>query len=179
MVVLKSAAAMTMAAKTMAAKTLMIRPQIASLRAFRSRLLCTLPFSSSPPLKSWSPESALRRNSLNYKSNHTVAVSDSRRSFCIRATTQVNDPGSIDSPLMQSMEKKIKEHLNAESVTVKDAYGDGRHVSINVIASTFEGQSAVNRQRMVYKAIWEELQSTVHAVDQMTTKTPAEAELKK
>lgn len=101
MVVLKSAAAMTMAAKT-----LMIRPQIASLRALRPRLLCTLPFSSSPPLKSCSPEFT-RRSSLNYKSNHTVGVSGSRRSFCIRATTQVNDPGSIDSPLMQSMEKKV------------------------------------------------------------------------
>ncbi|KAJ4720978.1 protein BOLA4, chloroplastic/mitochondrial-like [Melia azedarach] len=97
------------------------------------------------------------------------------RRFTTRAT-HVNDAGSIDSPLMQSMENKIKEHLNAESVSVKDAYGDGRHVSIDVIASAFEGQSAVNRQRMVYKAIWEELQSTVHAVDQMTTKTPAEAE---
>lgn len=31
------------------------------------------------------------------------------------------------------------------------------------------------RQRMVYKAIWLELQDTVHAVDAMTTKTPAEA----
>lgn len=47
--------------------------------------------------------------------------------------------------------------------------------SIDVIASAFEGQSAVNRQRMVYKAIWEELQSTVHAVDQMSTRTSAEA----
>lgn len=164
---------------TMAAKTLMIRPQIASLCAFRPRLLCTLPSYSSPPLKSCSPEFTRRRSTLNYKSNYTVGISGSRRSFCIRATTQVNDPGSIDSPLMQSMEKKIKEHLNAESVSVKDAYGDGRHVSINVIASTFEGQSAVNRQRMVYKAIWEELQSTVHAVDQMTTRTPSEAESKK
>ncbi|XP_065854320.1 protein BOLA4, chloroplastic/mitochondrial [Euphorbia lathyris] len=100
------------------------------------------------------------------------------RRFSVRATN-VNDAGSIDSPLMQSMEKKIKEHLSAESVSVKDAYGDGRHVSIDVISSAFEGQSAVNRQRMVYKAIWEELQSTVHAVDQMTTKTPAEAEAKK
>ncbi|XP_078442664.1 bolA-like family protein [Wolffia australiana] len=88
---------------------------------------------------------------------------------------QVNDPGAIDSPLMQSMEKKIKEQLSAESVVVKDAYGDGRHVSIDVVASAFEGQTAVNRQRMVYKAIWEELQSTVHAVDQMTTRTPSEA----
>ncbi|CAM8978937.1 unnamed protein product [Rhodiola kirilowii] len=89
--------------------------------------------------------------------------------------THVNDPGSIDSPLMQSMEKKIKEELNAEHVSVKDAYGDGRHVSIDVISTSFEGQSAVNRQRMVYKAIWEELQNTVHAVDQMTTRTPSEA----
>ncbi|KAL1329896.1 hypothetical protein HN51_047079 [Arachis hypogaea] len=99
------------------------------------------------------------------------------RRFSTRAT-HVNDPGSIDSPLMQSMEKKIKDQLNAESVTVKDAYGDGRHVSIDVVSTAFEGQSAVNRQRMVYKAIWEELQSTVHAVDQMTTRTPAEAATK-
>ncbi|PWA52904.1 BolA protein [Artemisia annua] len=83
--------------------------------------------------------------------------------------------GPIDSPLMQSMQSKIKEELNAELVTVNDAYGDGRHVSIDVVSSAFEGKSAVNRQRMVYKAIWEELQSVVHAVDQMTTKTPEEA----
>ncbi|KAF4370005.1 hypothetical protein G4B88_016166 [Cannabis sativa] len=105
----------------------------------------------------------------------------------------VNDAGSIDSPLINSMQIKglgellmIKEQLNAESVSVKDAYGDGRHVrqvvdfhvewfNIDVVSSAFEGQSAVNRQRMVYKAIWEELQNTVHAVDQMTTKTPKEA----
>ncbi|THG15359.1 hypothetical protein TEA_029023 [Camellia sinensis var. sinensis] len=160
---------------------------------------------------------------------------------------------------------EIKEHLNADSVIVKDAYGDGRHVSpeyhsdlpssryksylnlhsdictkegilkkgevlpllmtslirnpifpsfdlrstsvdvdilvevcyryadtarpkanrirlrwgIDVISSAFEGQSAVSRQRMVYKAIWEELQSIVHAVDQMTTRTPTEAAAKK
>ncbi|KAE8664731.1 Protein BOLA4 [Hibiscus syriacus] len=96
------------------------------------------------------------------------------RRFSIKAT-HFNEPGSFDSPLMQSMEKKIKEHLNAESVTVKDASGDGRHVCIDVVSSAFEGQSAVNRQRMVYKAIWEELQNTVHAVDQMTTRTPDEA----
>lgn len=97
-----------------------------------------------------------------------------------------------------------------------DQGGDGRHVrrvaapraalrsrdaaeygrSIDVVAAAFEGKSAVDRQRMVYKgscdcllrsrllsprflsflsaAIWMELQETVHAVDSMTTKTPAE-----
>lgn len=49
------------------------------------------------------------------------------RRFSIGASP--NDSGStIDSPLMQSMENKIKEQLNAEFVAVKDAYGDGRHV---------------------------------------------------
>lgn len=47
--------------------------------------------------------------------------------------------------------------------------------SIDVVSSAFEGKSAVNRQRMVYKAIWEELQTIVHAVDHMTTRTPFEA----
>lgn len=97
-----------------------------------------------------------------------------KRDFCSVRATEVSDSGSIDSPMIQAMEKKIKEQLNADAVVVKDAYGDGRHVSIDVVSKAFEGQSSVNRQRMVYKAIWEELQSTVHAVDQMTTKTPAE-----
>ncbi|GFQ02739.1 hypothetical protein PHJA_002417800 [Phtheirospermum japonicum] len=93
----------------------------------------------------------------------------------IRATAHSDNPAaSFESPLMESMEKKIKEQLSAESVIVKDAYGDGRHVSIEVVSTAFEGQSAVNRQRMVYKAIWEELQERVHAVDEMTTRTPAE-----
>ncbi|KAG6549952.1 hypothetical protein Mapa_008463 [Marchantia paleacea] len=94
--------------------------------------------------------------------------------FSIRAVN-VSGPGAVDSPLMQSMQAKIKEQLDAENVIVKDAYGDGRHVSIDVVAAVFEGKSAVNRQRMVYKAIWEELQETVHAVDQLRTFTPAEA----
>ena len=38
-----------------------------------------------------------------------------------------------------------------------------------------QGLSSVKRQRLVYKAIWQELMETVHAVDAMTTKTPAEA----
>lgn len=33
----------------------------------------------------------------------------------------------------------------------------------------------MQRQRLVYKAIWLELMDKVHAVDAMTTKTPAEA----
>ncbi|CAF2120085.1 hypothetical protein IGI04_009458 [Brassica rapa subsp. trilocularis] len=119
-------------------------------------------------------ETAAPSSSIFGKGVSGFGVVDIRsRGFSARSS-QINDAGSIDQTLMQSMELKIKEQLNAESVSVKDMSGDGRHVCINVVSSAFEGQSAVNRQRMVYKAIWEELQNVVHAVDQMTTKTPSE-----
>ena len=71
---------------------------------------------------------------------------------------------------------QIGDVLEAESVRVTDAEGtDGAHVAIEVVAEAFEGMNSVQRQRAVYKAIWVELQDRVHAVDSMTTRTPAEA----
>jgi stress-induced morphogen len=57
------------------------------------------------------------------------------------------------------------------------AYDDpnGSHISIEVVSSKFEGKRPVQRQQLVYKAIWEELQGPVHAVDSMVCKTPEEA----
>ena len=42
----------------------------------------------------------------------------------------------------------------AKSVAVKDVYGDGRHVSIEVVSDKFEGEGQMKRQRMVYKVGW-------------------------
>eukprot|EP01024_Parvocaulis_polyphysoides_P014755 TRINITY_DN1617_c0_g2_i1.p1 TRINITY_DN1617_c0_g2~~TRINITY_DN1617_c0_g2_i1.p1 ORF type:complete len:159 (+),score=24.17 TRINITY_DN1617_c0_g2_i1:39-515(+) len=81
----------------------------------------------------------------------------------------------ISDKLMQEMTNKIKSALETEDVKVVDAYGDSRHVSIDVVSELFDGKTAVQRQRMVYKAIWQELQDTVHAVDAMKTQTPQEA----
>ncbi|KAG2454146.1 hypothetical protein HYH02_001182 [Chlamydomonas schloesseri] len=76
---------------------------------------------------------------------------------------------------MESMKAKICEALETDNCSISDVYGDGRHVSIDVVSNLFEGKNSMQRQRMVYKAIWLELQETVHAVDAMTTKTPEEA----
>jgi stress-induced morphogen len=51
---------------------------------------------------------------------------------------------------------------------------NGSHISIVVVSDKFEGKRAVQRQQMVYKAIWEELAGPVHAVDSMICKTPTE-----
>lgn len=45
------------------------------------------------------------------------------------------------------------EALETDQVSISDTYGDGRHVSIDVVSPLFEGQSSVKRQRMVYK-VW-------------------------
>ena len=88
--------------------------------------------------------------------------------------------GQITEELMGSMRVKIATALGvgegdeAGRVVVSDASGDGSHVSIDVVSSAFEGKTSVQRQRLVYKAIWEELQEAVHAVDAMTCKTPSE-----
>jgi stress-induced morphogen len=58
---------------------------------------------------------------------------------------------NISSALMESMRGKIQAALSAEMVQVEDMQGDGRHVEIVVVSKEFEGKSAVNRQRMVYK----------------------------
>mmetsp|Transcript_16223 Transcript_16223/g.28870 ORF Transcript_16223/g.28870 Transcript_16223/m.28870 type:complete len:156 (-) Transcript_16223:191-658(-) len=82
--------------------------------------------------------------------------------------------GQMTAELMSTMQGKIGEALETENVSIVDVYGDGRHVSIDVVSELFEGKSSMQRQRMVYKAIWFELQDAVHAVDSMTTKTPTE-----
>jgi hypothetical protein len=98
--------------------------------------------------------SCANRTKLHFETHGFVKLgfgSVGNRRFSTEASRDVNDAGSIDSPLMKSMENKvnscilwmnyqidinknylfvqqIKEELTAESVSVKDAYGDGRHV---------------------------------------------------
>ena len=66
----------------------------------------------------------------------------------------------MTSDLMQSMKEKIQAKLEADSVSVVDQSGDGQHVNISVVSQAFQDKSAVQRQRLVYKAIWEELQKS-------------------
>jgi acid stress-induced BolA-like protein IbaG/YrbA len=67
------------------------------------------------------------------------------------AAPQSAEGGVISEVLMATMKQKIGEALETDQVTVVDAYGDGRHVSIDVVSKLFEGKGAVARQRLVYK----------------------------
>lgn len=89
------------------------------------------------------------------------------------STTEGGDGGPA---IVDICKEKISKLLETENVKVTGAYDDpnGSHISVEVVSPLFEGKRAVQRQQMVYKAIWEELQGPVHAVDAMICKTPDE-----
>mmetsp|Transcript_21560 Transcript_21560/g.31573 ORF Transcript_21560/g.31573 Transcript_21560/m.31573 type:complete len:146 (-) Transcript_21560:203-640(-) len=92
-----------------------------------------------------------------------------------RMMSQVPD-GGADTTVVSTCQKKISDALETDKVTVTGAYDDpnGSHISIEVISEQFEGKRLMQRQQMVYKAIWEEMQGAVHAVDGMICKAPSE-----
>lgn len=70
----------------------------------------------------------------------------------------------------------LSPYRHAPNDIIIGAYDDpnGSHISIEVTSDKFEGKRPVQRQQLVYKALWEELQGPVHAVDSMICMTPAE-----
>lgn len=120
-----------------------------------------------------------QNNNFNSDRRQTEAktMTGNRCSYYSRASPIMRMSASdnnITADLIESMRTNIREQLEAETVEVMDLSGNGRHVAIKVVSEKFEGKSAVNRQRMVYKAIWMELQDQVHAVNEMVTNTPEE-----
>lgn len=85
---------------------------------------------------------------------------------------------SEDTSIVDICRQKISDALETDNVKVQGAFDDpnGSHVAIEVVSKKFEGKRAVQRQQLVYKALWEELKGPLHAVDSMVCKTPEEAE---
>jgi stress-induced morphogen len=50
-------------------------------------------------------------------------------------------------------------------------------IQVHCVSEAFVNKTTLQRQRLVYKAIWEELNGPVHAVDSIVAKTPKEAGL--
>lgn len=87
--------------------------------------------------------------------------------------------------ILETMKSKLEAALAPISLNVRDDsaahYGhDGAtpgqvsHVAIRVVSSAFEGKSRVERSRMVFSAIAEEIKH-VHAITALVTQTPGEA----
>jgi len=83
----------------------------------------------------------------------------------------------------RQIESRLREALEAEHVTVVDeshlhvghvgAREGGGHFRALVVSSRFEGKNAVERQRLVYAALAEEMGREIHALS-MQTLTPTQ-----
>eukprot|EP00979_Chaetoceros_neogracilis_P000865 scaffold185_cov233-Chaetoceros_neogracile.AAC.5 len=102
-----------------------------------------------------------------------LATNQKTASLLVRSMSNIDEGGTS---IVDICKEKIAKALGTEEVTVVGAFDDpnGSHISVTVISDKFEGKRAVQRQQMVYKALWDELQGPVHAVDSMICKTPEE-----
>ena len=79
----------------------------------------------------------------------------------------------------------LSHSLEAREVMVEDesalhaghagAASGGGHYRVRVVSPLFEGKNRVERHRMVYAALAEEMQHTIHALA-LTTLTPQQAD---
>jgi BolA protein len=71
---------------------------------------------------------------------------------------------------------KIQAALNPTMIQVTASNDDpnGSHIQIVCVSKEFEGKNTLARQRMIYKAIWDEMAGPVHACDSIVAKTPTE-----
>ena len=86
--------------------------------------------------------------------------------------------GGPDRTVVDTCKAKISAAIDVKELDIQGAYDDpnGSHITIYCVAEAFEGKRSLARQQMVFKAIWEEMQGPVHAVDTMTLKAPSEVE---
>lgn len=82
--------------------------------------------------------------------------------------------------LAATIESKLRAALGASDVRVVDdsashaGHGaSGAHVAVIVVAAAFAGKSTLQRHRLVYGALAEEMKGAIHAL-QITARSPDE-----
>lgn len=83
------------------------------------------------------------------------------------------------------IQQMLSHHLGALEVTVEDesalhaghagAASGGGHYRVRIVSPLFEGKNRVERHRLVYAALAEEMRHAIHALA-LTTLTPQQAQ---
>ncbi|CAG8469393.1 7177_t:CDS:2 [Funneliformis caledonium] len=89
-------------------------------------------------------------------------------------------------PIYQSIQKKLTEalsptsleiinesHLHAHHQAMKDVTSKETHFCVSVVSDQFEGKNLMQRHRLIYGLLNEELKTGVHALS-IKAKTPKE-----
>mmetsp|Transcript_34265 Transcript_34265/g.68529 ORF Transcript_34265/g.68529 Transcript_34265/m.68529 type:complete len:160 (+) Transcript_34265:24-503(+) len=159
----------------------MMRHSPLAAKSFRTALVRCFSAAAVPAMASCFILSTPQYSTLPFQAGRQIAPMPSLVSAPrIRSRLMMSSPPEAGGDtVVAGMEKKLKNELSPVQLEVIPAYGDpnGSHVTIKVVSDVFEGKRALQRQQMVYKIIWEEMQGAIHAVDEMVCKTPSEAGL--
>jgi len=74
----------------------------------------------------------------------------------------------------EEIEAKIRAALPDARVTLKDLTGTLDHWDAIVVSAAFEGKTPIERHRLVFDALAEEMKGPIHALT-LKTLTPAQA----
>jgi stress-induced morphogen len=74
----------------------------------------------------------------------------------------------------EAIEAKIRAALPDARVELRDLTGTADHWEALVVSAAFAGKSLIERHRMVFAALSEEMKGPIHALT-LKTKTPEEA----
>lgn len=86
--------------------------------------------------------------------------------------------GGPDMTPIDEARRRIAEALSPTELDVSSTHDDpnGSHITIRVVSSEFEGKNRVQRQRLVYKAIFDLMEpGPIHAVDALVCEAPSDA----
>ena len=83
---------------------------------------------------------------------------------------------SAEDTVVARCTQKITDALKPTMIKVTASNDDpnGSHIQILCVSNEFQGKNSMQRQKLVYKAIWDEMSGPVHAVDAIIAKTPDE-----
>ncbi|EEB99071.1 hypothetical protein MPER_01311 [Moniliophthora perniciosa FA553] len=81
-------------------------------------------------------------------------------------------------PVSMSIRQKVQpnyplQHRHHAAMRAQEGSNGETHFSINVVSEAFEGKTTIQRHRMIYDILVEELQQGLHSLS-LKTKTPAE-----
>jgi stress-induced morphogen len=69
--------------------------------------------------------------------------------------------------------ERIEDAIDVNDVEIADLTGTRDHYELEVVSSEFEGKPLIQRHRIVYDALSDEMEGPIHAL-KLETKTPDE-----
>ncbi|CAI0420949.1 unnamed protein product [Linum tenue] len=95
------------------------------------------------------------------------------------ATAIMSRAQRIQTKLQSALQTTVLEiedvsHQHAGHAAMRGNTAGETHFNLKIVSPKFDGLSLVNRHRLVYDALAEELQSGLHALSIMAAKTPVE-----